>query len=34
MNWTHLFVTLMLERVLWLHFWGSSNEIQVAAPAV
>lgn len=32
-NWTHLFVTLMIKRVLWLHFWGSSNENQGSRPA-
>lgn len=28
MNWTHLFVILMTKKVLWLHFWGRSNENQ------
>lgn len=32
-NWTHLFVTLMIKKVLWLHFWGSSNENQGCSPA-
>lgn len=32
-NWTHLFVTLMIKRVLRLHFWGSSNENQGSIPA-
>lgn len=33
-NWTHLFVTLMLKRILWLYFWGSSDETQGATPAI
>lgn len=32
-NWTHLFVTPMMKRVLWLHFWGGSNENQGSSPA-
>lgn len=32
-NWTHLFATLMIKRVLWLHFWGSSSENQGSSPA-
>lgn len=32
MNWTHLFVILMTETVLWLHFWGSSDENQGSSP--
>lgn len=32
-NCTHLFVTLMIKMVLWLHFWGSSNQNQGSSPA-
>lgn len=32
-NWTHLFVMLMIKSVLWLHFWGSSSENQGSSPA-